>query len=79
MTWVQIGVGVAGVAVAVAGVAMATWLGVWNMADRRFAELRAEMRAEFADVRAEMRAGQRDTNARLNTLADAVNALVGRP
>ena len=46
MTWKQIGI-----AAAVAGVAVAAWLGIRNMVDRRF----AEMRAEFRDVRTELR------------------------
>ena len=63
-----------GIAVAVAGVAVAAWLETWNMMDRRFAELRAEIR----DVRSEMRAGQRDMAAKLDDLAASVNMLVGR-
>ena len=50
MTWKQIGIAAAG-----AGVAVAAWLGIRNMVDRRFAEMRAEIRAEFRDVRTELR------------------------
>ena len=81
MTWVQIGVGVAGVAVAFAGVAMATWLGVWNMADRRFAELRAAIdRADekndkaHGELRAEMQAGFTRLNTRIDTTNDRLDA-----
>ena len=52
-----------GVAVAVAGVAVTAWLGIWNMMDRRFAELRAEIR---------------DVRERLDDVAGDVNILVGR-
>ena len=52
-----------GVAVAVAGVAVAAWLGTWNMMDRRFAELRAEIR---------------DVRGRLDDMTADVNVLVGR-
>ena len=56
-----------GVVVAVAGAAVAAWLGIWTMVDRRFAEMRAEMQAGFST-----------TNARLDDVAAAVNVLVGR-
>ena len=56
-----------GVAAAVAGVLVAAWLGIWNMVDRRFAEMRAEMQAGFSA-----------TNARLDDVTAAVNVLVGR-
>ena len=44
MTWVQVGVAVASIVVAFAGVAVAAWFGFWTMADRRFAEWRGESR-----------------------------------
>ena len=70
-----------GVAVAVAGVAVAAMFGFLTLLDRRFAEMRDEMR----DIRTEMRAGfdrvdtrLDDTNARLNTLTADMHMLVGR-
>ena len=44
MTWVQVGVGVASIVVALAGIAVAAWFGFWTMADRRFAEYRGDYR-----------------------------------
>ena len=74
MTWVQIGVGLAGLFVASAGVALAGWFGIWTMMDRRFAEMRAEMRAGFdrGDARLDALA------ADMNKLAADVHMLVGR-
>ena len=76
MTWKQIGI-----AAGVAGVAVAAWLGIWNMVDRRFAEMRAEIRAEFSDIRTELRdlrTELRDVRGRLDDVAEDVNVLVGR-
>ena len=80
MTWMQIGV-----SAAVAAAAFTAWFGIWNMADRRFAELRGAIdRANenndkaHGDLRAEIRAGQRETSARLDALAADVHVLVGR-
>lgn len=74
MTWVQIGVGLAGLFVASAGVALAGWFGIWTMMDRRFAEMRAEMRAGFdrGDTRLDALV------ADVHTLGAAVHTLVGR-
>ena len=63
-----------GVAAAVAGFAVAAALGIWNMVDRRFTEMREEMRAGFARVDARLDA----TNTRLDALAADVHMLVGR-
>ena len=56
-----------GVVAAVAGVAVVAALGIWNMVDRRFTEIREEMRAGFARV-----------DTRLDALAADVHMLVGR-
>ena len=69
MTWKQIGI-----AAAVAGVAVAAWLGIRNMVDCRFTEMRAEIRAEFRDVRTELR----DVRTKLDEVAGDVNILIGR-
>ena len=50
MTWVQIGVGVAGLFVASAGVALAGWFGVLAMMDRRFDRVDTRLDALAADV-----------------------------
>ena len=92
MTWMQLAVGVAGVAVA-------AWLGSWTLADRRFAELRGAIdRADekndkaLAELRgaidrsnenndkahAELRGAIDRVNGRLDTLAADVHVLVGR-
>ena len=63
-----------GVAVAVAGVAVAAMFGFLNLLDRRFAEIRAEMR----DLRTEMQAGFERVDTRLDALAADVHMLVGR-
>ena len=56
-----------GVAAAVAGVAVVAALGIWNMVDRRFTEMREELRAGFARV-----------DTRLDALAADVHMLVRR-
>ena len=78
MTLKQVGVAVA---VAVAGVAVAAMFGFLNLLDRRFAEMRDEIR----DIRTEMRAGFDRVDTRLDALtADVrkltadVHMLVGR-
>ena len=63
-----------GVAAAVAAVFVAAGFGIWNMVDRRFAEMRTEMR----DIRTEMRAGFDRVDTRLDALAADVHMLVGR-
>ena len=58
MTWVQVGVGVASIVVALAGIAVAAWFGFWTMADRRFAEWRGdnrELRGAIDKTRTELR------------------------
>ena len=67
MTWVQIGVSIAGLFVASAGVALAGWFGIWTMMDRRFAEMRAEMHTRLDALAADV-----------HTLGAAVHTLVGR-
>ena len=74
MTWMQLAVGVAGVAVA-------AWLGSWTLADRRFAELRGAIdRADEKNdkAHAELRGAIDRVNGRLDTLAADVHVLVGR-
>ena len=74
MTWVQIGVGVAGLFVASAGVALAGWFGVLALMDRRVADIRTEMRAGFDRVDTRLDA----LTADLRKLTADVHMLVGR-
>ena len=75
MTWVQIGVGLAGLFVASAGVALAGWFGIWTMMDRRFAEMDRRFADIFADIRTEMRAGFDRADTRLDALTADVRKL----
>ena len=81
MTWVQIGVGLAGLFVASAGVALAGWFGIWTMMDRRFAGIWtmmdrrfAEMDRRFADIFADIRTEMRAGFDRVDTRLDALTA-----
>ena len=74
MTWVQIGVGVAGLFVASAGVALAGWFGVLALMDRRVADIRTEMRAGFERVDTRLDA----LTADVHKLTADVHMLVGR-
>ena len=75
MTWVQIGVGVAGLFVASAGVALAGWFGVLALMDRRVAEMDRRFADIFADIRTEMRAGFDRGDTRLDALTADVRKL----
>ena len=92
MTWMQIGVGVVGLFVASAGVALAGWFGIWAMVDRRFTELRGvidranenndkahgELRTEIRDLRTETNTRLDTLDIKVGALAADVHVLVGR-
>lgn len=59
-----------GLAVGAVGVFVAAWLGIWNMVDRRFAELGTRI-DELHDDNTELR-------GELREVAANVNILVGR-
>ena len=70
-----------GTAAAVAAVLVAAYLGIWNMVDRRFAEMRDEMRdirTEMSDIRTQMQAGFDRVDTRLDALTADVHMLIGR-
>ena len=77
----QVGVAVASIVAAFAGVAVAAWFGFWTTADRRFAEWRGEsreLRGAIDKTRTELRGAIDRANERLDALAADVHVLVGR-